>query len=212
MMALLKPSLPKQPNPYVIAIFTAVLAGAFSVLGTYFTAQFQAKHAIAQKQLEYRAQSYAAFLEKIDRSRSPEIGQLLSIGSLAERVTTDSEIQNLEDQLAVLLRKAPIQDLYWKLNSDLNLVRLHGSIRVRRVCDDILKALALREFEIDWSGYPRDVSQLREKWAEVQKEGATYGWQPRISNDKRLMIIVVGKLFELLVTELRNELQTPAST
>ena len=212
MMALLKPRLPEQPNPYAMAVLTAVLAGAFSVLGTYFTAQFQAKHAIAQKQLEYRAQSYAAFLEKIDRSRSPEIGQLLSIGSLAERVTTDSEIQNLEDQLAVLLRKAPIQDLYWKLNSDLNLVRLHGSIRVRRVCDDILKALALREFEIDWSGYPRDVSQLREKWAEVQKEGATYGWQPRISNDKRLMIIVVGKLFELLVAELRNELQTPAST
>src|SRR2546426_7172191 len=143
MMALLKPSLPKQPNPYVIAVFTAVLAGAFSVLGTYFTAQFQAKHAIAQKQLEYRAQSYAAFLEKIDRSRSPEIGQLLSIGSLAERVTTDSEIQNLEDQLAVLLRKAPIQDLYWKLNSDLNLVRLHGSIRVRRVCDEDRKSTRL---------------------------------------------------------------------
>jgi len=211
-MVSLKPSLPKQPNPYVIAVFTAVLAGAFSVLGTYFTAQFQAKYAIAQKQLEYRAQSYAAFLEKIDRSRSPEIGQLLSIGSLAERVATDSEIQTLEDQLAVLLRKAPIQDLYWKLNSDLNLVRLHGSNRVRRVCDDILKALALREFEIDWSVYPRDVSQLREKWAGIQKEGITYGWQPRISNDKRLMIIVVGKLFELLVTELRNELQTPSSS
>src|SRR6266571_1117125 len=139
MMALLKPSLPKQPNPYVMAVITAVLAGAFAVLGTYFTAQFQAKHAIAQKQLEYRAQSYAAFLEKIDRSRSPEFG-------------------------------------------------------------------------IDWSAYPSDVSRLRAKWAEVQKEGITYGWQPRISNDKRLMIIVVGKLFELLVTELRNELQTPAST
>ncbi len=150
-MALLKPSLPKQPNPYVMAVFTAVLAGAFSVLGTYFTAQFQAKHAIAQKQLEYRAQSYAAFLEKIDRSRSPEIGQLLSIGSLAERVATDSEIQNLEDQLAVLLRKAPIQDLYWKLNNDLNLVRLHGSDRVRRVCDLRLIGLLILAMCLDFA-------------------------------------------------------------
>src|SRR5256886_16471315 len=121
MMALLKPSLPKQPNPYVIAVFTAVLAGAFSVLGTYFTAQFQAKYAIAQKQLEYRAQSYAAFFEKIDRSRSPEIGQVLSIGSSAGRVATDSEIQTLEAKPAVLLRKPPIQALSWKLTSDLNL-------------------------------------------------------------------------------------------
>lgn len=206
-MALPKPSLPKQPNPYAIAVFTAVFAGVFAVIGMYFTAQLQAKHAIAQKQLEYRAHAYTAFLEKMDRSRSPVIGQLLSIGSLAKMAATDSEIQDIEDQFAVLLRKAPLQDLYWQLNGDLNFIRLFGSNRVRRVCDDILKALALREDEIDWSVYPRDVAQFHAQWAEAEKEGIAYGWEPKISDDERLMIVVVGKLFELLVTELRNELR-----
>src|SRR5262245_8672601 len=33
------PSPPKQHNPYAMAVFTAVLAGIFSVVGSYFTTQ-----------------------------------------------------------------------------------------------------------------------------------------------------------------------------
>jgi hypothetical protein len=195
-----------------MAVFTAVLAGIFSVVGSYFTTQIQTKYAIVQKQLEYRAQSYLGFLEKVDRSRSPVLSQILNIGSLAERVATDSEIQNLEDHLADIFKKADIQDIYWQLNSDLNVLRLHGSTRVRRMCDDILKALSLRDFEIDWSSYSAEVSQFYAKWRDAQRNGIPYGWEPKISDNERLMVVVIGKLFDLLIGELRNELQTQSPT
>ena len=79
------------------------------------------------------------------------------------------------------------------------------------ICEDILKVLTLRESEVDWSSYPRGVSQFRARWATAQKEGTAYGWEPKISDDERLMIVVIGKLFELLLTELRNELQVPST-
>jgi hypothetical protein len=206
------PSPPKQQNPYAMAVFTAVLAGIFSIAGSYFTTQLQTRSAIVQKQLEYRAQAYSGFLEKIDRSRSPVLSQLLSIGSLAERVVTDSEVQSLEDRLADIFKQSDIQDLYWQLNSDLNILRLHGSTRVRRMCEDILKALSLQDSEIDWSFYSAEASLFYTKWRDAQKQGQPYGWKPKISKDERLMIVVVGKLFELLIDELRHELQIESST
>jgi hypothetical protein len=203
------PNPPKQQNPYAMVVFTAVLAGIFSIVGSYFTTQIQTKYAIVQKQLEYRAQAYSGFLEKIDRSRSPVLSQILSIGSLTERVATDSEIQDLEDRLADIFKKTDIQDLYWQLNSDLNVLRLHGSTRVRRMCDDILKALSLKDSEIDWSFYSAEASQFYTEWRDAQKQGLSYT-EPKISDDERLMIVVLGKLFELLIDELRHELQTTA--
>ena len=206
------PNPPKQQNPYAMAVFTAVLAGIFSIVGSYFTTQIQTRYAIVQKQLEYRAQAYSGFLEKIDRSRSPVLSQILTIGSLVGRVAADSEVQNLEDRLADIFKKADIQDLYWQLNSDLNVLRLHGSRRVRRVCDDILKALSLQDSEIDWSLYSAETSQFYREWRDTQKQRLSYGWEPKIADDERLMIIVIGKLFELLIDELRHELQTQSST
>jgi hypothetical protein len=40
--------LQNQPNAYAMAVFTAALAGLFSVIGTYFTAYFHAKHVITE--------------------------------------------------------------------------------------------------------------------------------------------------------------------
>lgn len=206
------PSPLKQQNPYAMAAFTAVLAGIFSVVGSYFTTQIHTKYHIVQKQLEYREQAYLVFLEKIDRSRFPVLSQILNTGSLAERVATDSEIQNLEDRMADIFKKADIQDIYWQLNSDLNVLRLHGSTSVRRMCDDILKTLSLRDFEIDWTFYSAEASQFYAKWRDAESKGIPYGWEPKISDDERLMIVVIGKLFDLLIGELRNELQTQSLT
>lgn len=197
----------RPPNPYVVAIFTAVLAGLFSVAGGYFTAGFQAKHAIAQKQYEYRVGAYRAFLDKTEHKNSPSISQLLSIGAMADHMSTDGEIQAFEDRVASLLGEYGAQDLYSQLNSDLNILRLNGSERVVEICDDILKALLLRDEEIDWGRYPSDVVEVHSRWKIHKDQGASYGWEERVSAEERLMIVSIAKLSQALVEQLRSEVK-----
>jgi hypothetical protein len=191
----------------VVALLTATLAGLFSVIGGYFTAGFQAKHAVAQKKLEYRVGAYRAFLDKTDRSNAPGISQLLSIGAMADHLATDGEIQAFEDRIATLLKEHDSQDLYWQLNADLNILRLHGSERVAEICDDILKALLLRDEEIDWTNYSPEVVALHDRWKVSQEKGVAYGWEERVSGEERLMIVSIAKLTQVLIEQLRSEIQ-----
>jgi len=195
------------PNPYAIAMLTALLAGIFSIIGGYFTADFHARHAIAQKQLEYRVGAYAIFLDKTDRNKSPAVSQILNIGAMAASLATDGEIQGFEDRIAELLRKNDAQDLHWQLNSDLNVLRLHGSTRVALICDDMLKALLLRDHDIDWTQYSKDVQSFHDQWKTHQEHGIAYGWKEKVSSEERLMIVTIGKLMHVLVEQLRNEIQ-----
>lgn len=199
----------KQPNPYLMALMTAALAGLFSVIGGYFVAGVQARYATAQKQLEYRANAYGAFLDKTDRNRAPAIGQILNIGTMAEHLATDGEIQAFEDRIAEFLGKHSEQDLYWQLNADLNVLRLHGSGRVSSICSDILLALSLRDNQINWSAYPPDVIAFHEWWKVGQEKGVAYGWKERVSGEERLMIVTIAKLTQVLMQQLRLEIRGP---
>jgi hypothetical protein len=194
----------RTPNPYAIAVLTAVLAGLFAVIGGYFTSAFQARHAIAQKQLEYRVTAYSSFLDKTNLNNAPAISQILNIGQMADHVATDGEIQAFEDRIADLLKKQDAHDLYLQLNADLNLLRLHGSGRVQKTCEDLLKALMLRDFEIDWKSYPPDVAEYHDKWKAAQEKGIAYGWEERVSPEERLMVITMAKLTQVLIQQLRE--------
>lgn len=210
------PKLPKKigtestspPNPYILAVFTATLAGIISVVGGYFTADFQARQAITQKQHEYRVMAYTGFLDKTDRSKAPAISQLLSIGSMADHLATDVEIQAFEDRIAGLLKKYDAQDIYWQLNADLNILRLHGSSRVSEICDDILKSLLLRDSEINWAAYPPNIVASHNAWKIAQEKGTAYGWEKRVTSDERLMIVTISKLTQLLIEQLRAEIHS----
>lgn len=195
--------LTNSPNPYLLAVFTATLAGIFSVVGGYFTAEFQAKQAIAQKQQDYRVMAYTEFLDKTDRSKSPAISQLLSIGLMADHLATDAEIQAFEDRIATLLKKYDTQDIYWQLNADLNILRLHGSSRVSEICDDILKSLLLRDNEINWTAYSPKIAAFHNTWKVAQEEGAAYVWEERVTSDEQLMIVTTSKLTQVLIEQLR---------
>jgi hypothetical protein len=195
----------QSPNAYTMALLTAVLAGLFSIVGGYFVASFQAKHATTQKHLELRAQAYSAFLEKVDRVRFPAAAQILSIGSLADKVGTDGEIQALEDKMEVLLRGNDTQTLYWQLNGDFNLLRLYGTPSIQHHCDDILRIFAEKRVNISWNKYPAPVRQYYEKWRHIEDSDVAY-FDPKITTDERLMMIVVARLFASLITELRSEL------
>ncbi|MBP8169800.1 MAG: hypothetical protein KAX99_09065 [Azonexus sp.] len=187
------------PHAYAIAVLSAVLAGMVSIIVSHFNGQ----QAIAQKQMELRIAAYAAFLEKIDTHRAPTIGKLLSIGAIVSHVVTDSEIQESEDNIAGFLSAHPVQDLYWQLSWDFNILKVHGSTQVAQICKDILKALMLRDEEIDWSTYSSEVSKFHDVWKSLQEDGEAYGWEERISAEERLMIVTVAKLMEVLIQQFR---------
>lgn len=198
-------------NPYVMAVFTAVLAGIFSIIGSYYTAGFQARQAMAQKHFEYRVLAYTAFLEKTNHAKAPAISQILAIGSMADQLATDGEIQEFEDRIAHLLKKHSAQDIYWQLNADLNSLRLHGTPRVAEICDDILKSLLLRDHEINWSKYPTDLVAVHDRWNTAQDKGQAYGWIELVSSDERLMIVMISKLTQALIAQLRTEIHGPST-
>jgi len=196
----------KQPNPYIVAPLTATLAGLCSVVGSYFVARFQAQHAIAQIRLEYRTAAYNSFLHKTNPSWTPVTAEILNIGTMADKVATDLEIQEFEDHIAAFLRRYSALDLYWRLNADLNVLRLHGSERVSNICSDILLSLTQRDDEINWSTSPPDVVTYHDRWKGLQQNGIAYGWEERVSGDERLMIVMVAKLTEALIQQLRLEI------
>jgi hypothetical protein len=195
-------------NPYFFAVFTATLAGIFSVVGGCFTAEFQAKQAIVQKRNDYRVMAYTGFLDRTDRSKPPAISQLLSIGSMADHLVTDGEIQAFEDRIASLLKKYDVQDIYWQLNADLNILRLHGSSRVSEICDDILKSLLLRDSEINWAAYPQNIVAFHDVWKIAEEKGTADAWEERVTSDERLMIVTISKLTQVLIEQLRAEIHS----
>ncbi len=194
------------PNPYVMVVFTAVIAGIFSIIGSYYTADFQTREVIAQKQFENRMLAYTAFLENTDHTKAPAISQILTIGSMADHLATDGEIQEFEDRTAHFLKNYSSQDIFWQLNADLNSLRLQGTPRVAEICDDILKSLLLRDDEIIWSKYSAKLVTAHESWSRAQDKGQAYGWTERVSSDERLMIVMISKLNQVLIDQLRKEI------
>jgi hypothetical protein len=160
----------------LLALLTATLAGFFSLVGAYFGAGFHARHAVVQIQFTHRVEAYSAFLERIDRSRAPAISQLLSVGLMDKYVATDGEIQSFEDRIGELLKSHDVQELFWQLNGDANILRLHGSPRVAEICDDILTAIVLRDNEIDWAKYAPEVAEFYAERKFALNQGVAYGW------------------------------------
>jgi hypothetical protein len=201
----------RSPNPYIMAIFTATLAGLFSVIGVCVTANLQSRQAIAQKQFEYRVMAYNSFLDKMDWEKSPALSQILSIGSMSDYLVTDGEIQASENRIANLLKKHSVKNLYWQLDSDLNTLQLHGSRRVAEISNDILKALLFLDEEIKWDSYPSDIAEFYEHWKVAQEKGVGYGWNEQITADERLMVVITSKLIRVLVEQLRLEIYSPST-
>lgn len=196
---------PKQPNSYFLAFLTAIMAGLFSTAASYFAASFQSRHAVEQKQFEFRAQAYSAFLEKVGHDRL--VSELLNTDLLAEEVTTDDEIQSLENRMLQVLSRIDVQELHSVLSSDLAILRLGGSPTVQRFCDDILKTLILRAAEVNWSFYPPRLGRSYERWRVLQEESSPTYIAIQVSDEERLRFVMISKLHADLITQLRHELQ-----
>ena len=71
-----------NPSPYILALFTALLAGVFSLFGSCFVAKYQIVQGRITKEKEYKVQANKNFLENVNRTKSPTISKFLHIGSL----------------------------------------------------------------------------------------------------------------------------------
>lgn len=190
---------------YSLALFTAVLSAVLSVPGFYFTSKIRAAAAIEQKRFEYRSEAYSSFIKAVNAKNLPTIAELLNLGKLADHIATDSEIQIFENRLAELSNENFEYRLSWELRSHFSTLHIHGSERVRQICDDIVSVIALREYEVEWVTYSEETQIVRERWLRA-KDGVAYVWEPKVSDDERVMFVLVSELYLELLDILKEEL------
>lgn len=193
-----------SPNAYVMAVITAGLAAVFSVVGGYWLSQQQSKQVAVQRLYEHRLAAYDAFLQRI--GAVPGVSEILSAGAMVNDLMTDSELEIFEDRSAKLLQVHHTQDLYWSLNAEMQLLRLHGTPQVRDICDDILRLLLMRHAEVRWNRYSPTLRVSYSQSLRAQEVGSAYGVTEQVTEDERLMIIMTPQLMQVLVDQLRAEL------
>lgn len=197
------------PNAYVMAVFTAGLAAAFSLVGGYSLAALQSEKIAIQRLHERRSIAYETFLQRI--GAVPGVGELLGTGAMVRDLMTDSELDMFEDRSAKLLQAHGTQDLYWRLNAEMQVLHLHGTPRVREICDDILKLLVLRHDAVRWSRYSPETRVFYQSSLGAQESGSGYGVTEQLTEDERLMILMTPLLTQVLVEQLRTELLQPSN-
>lgn len=191
-------------NPYVLALFTAILAGTFSLFGSYCIAKYQVSQERIDKEKEHRVQAYKDFLKNVHRTNSPIISKFLHLGSLSETVATDSEIQTLEDNIEELVYTTNIQEIYWKLNSDFSQLNIYGDEETNKICADILDLVSLNFYRINWETYPLTIQNLYNDVSRRQLEGIAMGWEEKVRSEDRISIIMTSRLFQELIMNLQK--------
>jgi hypothetical protein len=167
----------------------------------------QLEQILIEKDIDLRKDVYLLFLNKIDRSNDPVISEMLNIGSLADKVKTDSEIQELENRLHNLVSEHSVYDIHWQLNSDLNILRLRSSKRVKSHAEDLLNALTLNFSEIQIKNHSAEIQTYYKKWREIQRHGISYGYEERITPEQRFSIIISSKLLQSLIQTMNEEVK-----
>jgi hypothetical protein len=77
-----------------------------------------------------------------------------------------------------------------------------------KFCSDILTLLSFRDHEVNWAQSSKQTQDYYRKWRKNQDEGIAYGWEQKVDNEERLMVIMVGRLFNELIDHLRSELRS----
>jgi hypothetical protein len=195
----------RDKTPYYVAIITAVMSGAISIGGFYFISEIEAKNTIIQKQYEFKVAAYDSFLSSISVRQSPVITEILNIGEHAKYAGSDSDIQALEDRFQKLVFFNREHQISWQLDNDFNLLRLHGSKKVRIYCDDILTVLRSEEYLVNWKEYPERLQDFVEERKGSQSGNAYV--EEMVTNEERIMMVVLSALYKNLIDQLRLELQ-----
>jgi hypothetical protein len=190
------------PQPYLVALWSAILSALLSGIG-YLLAESK-----AAKEMAVKDATYLLFLKQFNQHDLPELTQLVSLGHQMPKLVADLEIQDFEYQAERLLKYQGVPKLQLQLQFDTVSValRIGGSLAVRKLVDDIEKALSSREDEIDWQSYGQGVANLYRQRLLAEETGSPYGYDELTTSEERLMIATTGMLFELLFEQMRHEL------
>jgi hypothetical protein len=195
-------------NPFSIAVFTAILSAVLSVLGGYFIVKVEAERAINEKQFEYRASAYNIYIDSINSTKLPEFSKLLNAGYYALNVKdlSDIEIQALEDKFEVVNKEYKDDEMFFHLNNTLNILRMHGSSKVRIYCEDIMLVLAMKPEKVEWKNHSKEIQNLYISW--TRPNSITYGYEPKVTDEERIRIVMVSGLFSEILEQLNLELHS----
>lgn len=186
-------------QPYLVALWSAILAALFSGFGYLIAERKAAEEAIKDA-------TYLLFLKQFNQRDMPELTRLVSLGQHMPRLVTDSEIQDFEYQAEKLFENQGIHRLQWQFDTISVALRIGGSLAIRNLLDDIEKALSSREDEIDWQAYGEGVANIYRQRLLVEETGSPYGYDELTTSEERLMIATTGVLFELLFEQIRHEI------
>jgi hypothetical protein len=190
----------RLPQPYLVALWSAILTALFSAFGHLF------EESKAAKEMAVKDATYLLFLKQFNQRDLPELTRLVSLGHQMPKLVTDSEIQDFEYQAEKLLDNQGLHKLQWQFDTVSIALRIGGSLAIRKLLDDIEKALSSREDEIDWQAYGQGVANFYRRRLLAEETGSPYGYDELTTSEERLMIATTGVLFELLFEQMRREI------
>jgi hypothetical protein len=196
----------RLPQPYLVALWSAFLAALVSGIGHLLA------DSKATKEMTVKDATYLLFLKQFNQRDLPELTRLVSLGHQMPKLATDSEFQDFEYQARKLLKNQGIHKLQWQFDTVSVALRIGGSLAIRKLLDDIEKAMSAREDEIDWQVYGQGVADFYRQRRQAEETGSPYGYDELTTSEERLMIATTGVLFELLFEQMRSEVlhQHPA--
>jgi len=190
----------RLPQPYLVALWSAFLAALVSGIGHHLAENK------ASKEMAVKDATYLLFVKQFNQRDLPELTRLVSLGRQMPKLATDSKIQNFEYQAEKLLKNHGIDKLQWQFDTVSLALRIGGSLAIRKLLDDIEKALSSREDEIDWQAYGQNVANFYQRRLQGEETGSPYGYDELTTSQERLMIATTGVLFELLFEQMRREI------
>ena len=189
-------------HEYLLIVLTAVLTGIFSIAGTYFTIQYQAEQAIKQKNYDNQTIAYEKFLSAITSDENPSLLHIVAIGIMNDSISTDTSIQSIED-IMYELSKEEYKILYALIRQCQD-ISLYGSETVQRYCSDMLSVALNNHYSVNWDLHTSKVIITRKSW--INNDRLAYGWEPKVSDEKRLKFFILSAQYSEIVQQLKSEL------
>jgi hypothetical protein len=200
----------KEPNAYMLAVFTGILAAGGATLGTCYTAKWQATIAARERAASCRKEAYVDFLNRISRTSDSTASEFLSVGILADRGSIHG--QGVKEHLADIQSRMRPQELYLRLNSDLNLLRLCASPAIRQKSDDLLSVLLGDFSAVRLEEYSADFRSNFQHWLEIRSLVLDATTDQSVSVDERISIVLASGLLQQVIMTMNAELSEDTAT
>jgi hypothetical protein len=199
-----KPQESSNGQQIMLVAITALLSFLGSIIGFYFTAPYLASQVINQKNHEYRSSAYAGFLNSMVADHSSGSVKLISLNQLVVNVNTDHSIQIIEDSIYALSKENKDNQLFVKLLSNMQVLKLYSSKKGEQYIDDFMAVLLDNDFTINWESHSVEVQKVRNSW--IDNTGEIIGWEPRVTDEERAKFIILSAQYVELVKLFKAEL------